>query len=160
MTTSRRARTRPARHWRETVLTSVMGAVTNVALTWMILASPTLSLHLGLASASWVTPMVGVELVRMALVAVIGLVMVRQRHGLEDRAQAARLAARFGVGTWALLTLVGVLAAAGDVSAWGTVTNLLTWVVGALLGAVFVAPGPPTREENVYLRRLDQDARG
>ncbi|MFD1506535.1 hypothetical protein FE374_15895 [Georgenia yuyongxinii] len=153
-----RVRTAGPGRWREVALTSAMGAVTNIALAWMVLASPTLSLHLGAGRPGWVTPLLALEVIRMAVVGVIGLVLVRQRHGLTDRSEAARLAALFGLGTWVLLTPLSLLGGGnGAVLTWGTVTNLATWVLGALMGVLFVAPGAPSRADNVYLRRLDHE---
>ena len=145
---------------RELVIGTVLGVVTNIIVSAAVLSSPSLAERLGVLSAGWVNGMLVVELVRMCLVGALVLVMIRQRHGFDRRGLGALNALGVGAGTWLALTAITVgasLVTGGAVLGWGLVTNLGIWSAGAVLAAIFVSPGGPSRERNQYLERLDRE---
>lgn len=145
---------------REIIIGTALGVVTSIIVSAAVLSSPSLADRLGVLSTGWVNGMLVVELVRMCLVGALVLVMIRQRHGFDRRGLGAVNAIAVGVGTWLVLTVITVgagLVTGGAELGWGLVTNLGIWTTGAVLSAIFVSPGGPSRERNQYLERLDRE---
>lgn len=147
-------------HVRELVFGVLLAIFSNIAVLYLVDSSPTLAELLGLYSATWVNGMLLVEILRMAAVGLFTLWAIRQRQGLESRAQGVRYALTVAAVSWLVTMLIalalGFIASRLFVS-WSDLISLVVWCAGALLAPIFIAPGGRSGATNRYIARLDRE---
>lgn len=147
-------------HAREVGFGVGLAVVTNVIVIFALQVNPSLASALGLDSGRWVTGMLLVELVRMAVVGVLGLLMIRERRGLSSRGEGVQNAAAIALGAWVVVELFAVVLGLVVGEAFVRPEDLITlvvWLAGALAAPVFVTPRPPSDRSNRYIERLDRE---
>ncbi|GEM_PF-492567 len=138
----------------------VLDLVTYALLYWLVLPAfePVLEAFDAVTQAA-----VGhlVSAVRLTFLGAIVVRAVRSRHGLAARSEVVPTVVAGALLGFAVQLLLGVAATAvvgADPWSWLMLVNLVEWVVFALLGAMFVAPGAADRIPARYQGTGYQDA--
>lgn len=138
----------------------VLDLVTYALLYWFVLPAfaPVLEAFDGVTQAA-----LGhlVSAVRLTFLGAIVVRAIRSRHGIAARGEVVPTvvaAALLGFAVQLVLGAAATLVVGADPWSWLMLVNLVEWVVFALLGAMFVAPGAADRIPARYQRAGYQDA--
>ena len=147
---------------RAVALFVVLDLVSYALLYWLVL--PAFDPVLGALDPVMVTALGHVlTAVRLTFLGAVAVRSVRARHGLSTRSDAVPSVLVAAVGGWVTHLVLGVLVGlVVDVPGWsrGMLLALVEWVGFALIGAMFVAPGPPDAGLQLRFRRMAERESG